>query len=188
MNLLIPGALVTTLLLPVPPLVPALAQAFPARSATERVSVAHGWPEPVHPAATWPLEPRPEVVAGFAPAAVNWSAGHRGVDLLGSPGAEVLAPLAGRISFAGTIAGRGVVVVDHGGYRTTYEPVLALVRRGDHVAAGQPIGTLQTGRSHCAPRSCLHWGLIRDGVYRDPLTLVRTAAVRLLPLEPQARG
>ena len=186
MNLLIPGALVGALLFPIPPFV---TLAHPARPATaaDRVSVAHGWPEP-RPTAVWPLDPRPEVVAGFELPATNWSAGHRGVDLLGAPGVRVRAALGGRVSFAGTIAGRGVVVLDHGGYRTTYEPVRAVVRRGEQVKTGELIGTLQRGRTHCAPRFCLHWGLIENGAYRDPLTLMRTTAVRLLPLGPQARG
>ena len=37
----------------------------------------------------WPLLPRPRVVEGFDPPAVRWGAGHRGVDLAGSPGAVV---------------------------------------------------------------------------------------------------
>lgn len=190
MNPLIAGALVGAFLLPVPPLVPSLARLGPSGPPAPapapvpepgRVSVAHGWPGPEGPPATWPLRPAPEIVAGFDPPASAWSAGHRGVDLLGAPGAEVRSALAGRVTFAGTVAGRGVVVVDHGTYRTTYEPVQANVRRGAQVRAGGVIGRLQAGRSHCPPRSCLHWGLIVDGVYQDPLSLIRTRAVRLLP-------
>lgn len=132
--------------------------------------------------AAWPLSPRPEVVAGFDPPDQVWSAGHRGVDLLGTPGAAVHTALAGTVRFAGTIAGRGVLVVDHGGRRTTYEPVRSSVPVGADVAAGDQIGTLQAGPSHCAPRSCLHWGLIAGDRYLDPLTLVGAGPIRLLPL------
>ncbi|MFL6024720.1 MAG: peptidoglycan DD-metalloendopeptidase family protein, partial [Marmoricola sp.] len=118
----------------------------------------------------------------------SWSAGHRGVDLLGTRGEPVHAALGGRVSFAGTVAGRGVVVVDHGTYRTTYEPVRAAVRIGASVSAGTVIGRLQTGRSHCAPRSCLHWGLVEGGAYHDPLELLGRRRVRLLPYLDQARG
>jgi murein DD-endopeptidase MepM/ murein hydrolase activator NlpD len=52
-----------------------------------------------------------------------YAAGHRGVDLRGTPGEAVLAAGAGEVSYAGLLAGRGVVVVVHGTLRTTYEPV-----------------------------------------------------------------
>ena len=133
---------------------------------------------------TWPLPPPHEVVHGFDPPDSTYGAGHRGVDLAGTPGAAVRTALAGTVVFAGLLAGRGVVVVDHGATRTTYEPVAATVRVGDRIAAGAVIGRLTTTQSHCFPRACLHWGLIRnsDDVYLDPLTLVGTAPIRLLPL------
>lgn len=131
----------------------------------------------------WPLRPRPAVVAGFDPPATRWGSGHRGVDLLGGPAAAVYTSLPGTVTFAGRIAGRGVVVVDHGATRTTYEPVVATVQVGDRLRGGAMIGRLQLFGSHCFPRWCLHWGLIegRDH-YLDPLTLVGAAPVRLLPV------
>jgi murein DD-endopeptidase MepM/ murein hydrolase activator NlpD len=134
------------------------------------------------PVGVWPLQPEPEVVRGFAPPAVVWGSGHRGVDLLGSPGQAVHAALAGTVSFAGRLAGRGVVVVDHGATRTTYEPVTASVDRGATVGRGAEIGSLETAGSHCAPQTCLHWGWKRGEEYLDPLDLVGDGAVRLLPL------
>lgn len=131
--------------------------------------------------AVWPLVPRPDVVARFDPPASTWGAGHRGVDLLGRPGQVVRAAATGTITFAGPLAGRGVVVVDHGETRTTYEPVRATVHVGDRVAEGQPIGRLEVPMSHCFPRACLHWGLLRGDIYLDPLTLVGAGPVRLLP-------
>lgn len=133
----------------------------------------------------WPLEPRPEVVRGFDPPATPWGSGHRGVDLAGHLGEPVLSARAGRVAFAGRLAGRGVVVVDHGSTRTTYEPVAALVHVGDRVAAGAVLGRLELVGSHCFPRTCLHWGLVAGAQhYLDPLTLVGAAPVRLLPLAP----
>jgi murein DD-endopeptidase MepM/ murein hydrolase activator NlpD len=137
----------------------------------------------------WPLQPQPVVVQGFDPPAVEWEAGHRGVDLRGAFGQPVHAGLPGTISFAGRIAGRGVVVVDHGATRTTYEPVVAQANVGDHVVAGQVIGSLELFGSHCLPRVCLHWGLIEGADhYLDPLTLVGCGPqpVRLLPLHSPA--
>ncbi len=135
----------------------------------------------------WPLSPRPQVVSGFDAPETQWSTGHRGVDLAGGPAQSVLAALAGRVSFAGRIAGTGVVVVDHGGFRTTYEPVSATVAVGDPVRAGAQIGVLELFGSHCFPAWCLHWGLIqgRDH-YLDPLTLVGATPVILLPLHADA--
>jgi murein DD-endopeptidase MepM/ murein hydrolase activator NlpD len=142
-------------------------------------------PAPTH--GVWPLHPRPEVVRGFEPPTTPWGPGHRGVDLLGRSGQRVHSAEAGTVTFAGTLAGRGVVVVataaDEAATRTTYEPVAARVRVGEVVRADQVLGTLRAFGSHCVPRACLHWGLIRGAsTYLDPLTLVGAAPVRLLPL------
>ncbi|RYU12351.1 murein hydrolase activator EnvC family protein [Nocardioides iriomotensis] len=139
-------------------------------------------------AAVWPLSPVPEVGERFDPPDTRWGAGHRGVDLRGTVGQPVRAALPGRITFAGSLAGRGVVVVDHGATRTTYEPVDPSVSVGDAVRAGDRIGTLQLGGSHCFPAACLHWGLRAGEAYLDPLTLVGAGPVRLLPLGADAHG
>ena len=136
------------------------------------------------PDGDWPLAPTPAVVARFDPPEVDWASGHRGVDLAGRLGQRVLTSLAGRVSFAGRIAGVGVVVVDHGDTRTTYQPVTPAVRRGERLARGSVLGTLAWAGSHCA-RPCLHWGWLRGDRYLDPLLLVDAAPrpVRLLPLD-----
>ena len=133
--------------------------------------------------ARWPLAGQVQVVRGFAPPAQRWSAGHRGVDLLGHEGALVRAAAAGSVSFAGPIAGRGVVVVAHrDGTRTTYEPVTATVTVGDAVIAGAAIGRLAAAAGHCLPAACLHWGRLRGDVYLDPTLMLRAGPVRLLPV------
>lgn len=138
------------------------------------------------PSAVWPLQPTPEVAEHFRAPQHTWGPGHRGADLLGWVGQPVHSPMDGIVTFAGRIAGRGVVVVSHGSRRTTYEPVHPAVDPGDAVVAGQVIGELEWAGSHCAPRACLHWGLV-DGLegYRDPLSLIacEPRPVRLLPLE-----
>jgi murein DD-endopeptidase MepM/ murein hydrolase activator NlpD len=136
----------------------------------------------------WPLAPRPDVVSGFDPPASRWGAGHRGVDLLGRAGQPVHTALGGTVTFAARLAGRGVVVVDHGAVRTTYEPVSASVVVGQVVGRDGVIGTLQRASSHCFPRTCLHWGLRRGESYLDPLTLVGAGPIRLLPLDGTASG
>ncbi|GAB3034758.1 hypothetical protein GCM10011376_19950 [Nocardioides flavus (ex Wang et al. 2016)] len=142
---------------------------------------------------TWPLIPEPDVVRGFEPPPHPYASGHRGADLAGSPGQAVRAALPGTVGFAGSIGGKLVVTVLHGGRRTTYEPVVASVARGEAVVAGEVLGRLVVTDSHCFPAACLHWGLIvgsgADEEYVDPLTLVGGGPVRLLPLwrdEPAA--
>jgi murein DD-endopeptidase MepM/ murein hydrolase activator NlpD len=146
-------------------------------------SGAVGAPVAPVPVGVWPLQPTPTVARGFEPPTSTFGAGHRGVDLVGAAGEVVHAALAGRVTFAGRLAGRGVVVVDHGATRTTYEPVTAGVRVGEAVARGQPIGALEVAGSHCLPRACLHWGWKRGSTYLDPLLLVGGGGpIVLLPL------
>ncbi|HVW81212.1 MAG TPA: M23 family metallopeptidase [Mycobacteriales bacterium] len=135
------------------------------------------------PAADWPLQPGPDAVtAGFDPPAEPWLAGNRGVDLAGRPGEPVHAATSGVITFAGSIAGVGVVTVTDGALRTTYEPLQVRVRRGQRVEVGTVLGRLTAAGSHCAPQTCLHWGLLRGSDYLDPLALLGLEQVRLLPI------
>jgi murein DD-endopeptidase MepM/ murein hydrolase activator NlpD len=146
---------------------------------------ASGAPVAPVPVGVWPLQPPPTVVRAFYPPDLPFGSGHRGVDLLGTPGQQVSSALPGRVTYAGRLAGRGVVVVDHGATRTTYEPVRASARVGDLVMGGQVLGTLERFASHCFPRACLHWGWIRGDTYLDPLVLVGGGPIRLLPLWPE---
>ncbi|MDX3578468.1 M23 family metallopeptidase [Streptomyces sp. FL07-04A] len=140
---------------------------------------------------TWPVGTRPTVVRGWEPPATPYARGHRGVDLAAPPGAPVRAVAAGRVFFAGRVAGRGVVSVELTAtgappLRTTYEPVRASVREGDRVSPGQVVGTVEPSGSHCA-LTCVHWGLRRGDAYLDPLSLLPpwlwgTAPSRLLPV------
>ncbi len=130
-----------------------------------------------------PVAPPPLVLTPFTAPPSRYGAGHRGVDLAAAAGSPVLAAGDGTVAFAGAVAGRGVVSVEHaGGLRTTYEPVSAGVRAGQRVVAGQRIGTVQAGHQACAPAVCLHWGArLPDRVYLDPMTLLGPWRVRLWP-------
>ena len=105
------------------------------------------------PVGVWPLRPEPAVVHGFDPPATPFGPGHRGVDLLGGPGQAVHAALAGTVTYAGMLAGRGVVVVAHGATRTTYEPVTASVAVGQPVASGRPARQLSGWAARTASRA-----------------------------------
>nr|WP_203694363.1 M23 family metallopeptidase [Catellatospora coxensis] len=130
----------------------------------------------------WPLAGTPRLVRRFDPPPLPWLPGHRGVDLAADAGTPVLAAGAGTVVYAGVLAGRGVVSVDHpNGLRTTYEPVEPLVEAGDAVSAGTPLGLLAAGHAGCPAAACLHWGLRRGVVYLDPLAVLGLARVRLLP-------
>jgi murein DD-endopeptidase MepM/ murein hydrolase activator NlpD len=122
------------------------------------------------PTGRWPLAGSPRVLKPFAPPAQRYGRGHRGVDLSARVGEPVLAALAGRVAFAGQVAGRGVVSVDTAGLRMTYEPVAAQVAEGASVRAGQPLGVVGSG-GHCSG-SCLHWGLRSGTDYLNPLLVV----------------
>jgi murein DD-endopeptidase MepM/ murein hydrolase activator NlpD len=147
---------------------------------TGMVSPAAGVTDSAH--WVWPLAPTPEAVNAFDPPDEPWLPGHRGVDLAGDPDQVVHAAGAGQVTFAGQIAGLGVIVLDHGALRTTYEPVHPTVGVGDMVAAGDVIGRLKTAGGHCLPATCLHWGLLRGDTYLNPLLLVGGGPVRLLPV------
>jgi murein DD-endopeptidase MepM/ murein hydrolase activator NlpD len=123
------------------------------------------------------------VLRPFEPPPTPYSAGHRGVDLRAPLRGLVLAAGAGQVTFAGMVAGRGVVVIAHAdGIRTEYEPVRPLVAAGQAVARGQPIGRVSGQHGGWPPGQCLHWGARRGEVYFDPLLLLRPLGpVRLLP-------
>ncbi len=129
-----------------------------------------------------PLERPPRVARPFDPPARPWLPGHRGVDLTARPGEPVLAAGDGRVLYAGMFAGRGVVSIVHGKLRTTYEPVVPSVHAGQPVSAGDRIGVVAGAPSHCSPRTCLHWGLLRGDDYLSPLGLIGRGPLRLLPV------
>lgn len=161
------------------------APSIPASGTPPRRSVAGSlWQWPL----VGPGAAPPRVVRPFSPPPLRWQRGHRGVDLA-APGAQrVLAAGPGTVVFAGTLSGRGVVVVSHGALRTSYEPVVPSVHVGDVVSAGAPLGALASG--HCAASMCLHWGLLTGHGhavrYYDPLLLVGLVRLRLEPVRAPA--
>ena len=159
------------------------AQLHPERLSRRQTAVAGGgtYAQPAERFG-WPLAPIPTVSRAFQPPSKPYGPGHRGVDLVGAPGQPVLAAGGGTVVYAGPLADRGVVSVDHAdGLRTSYEPVAAAVHAGQLVRRGEPVGAIEAGHLGCPAPACLHWGLRRDGQYLDPLMLVRPARVRLLP-------
>lgn len=143
-----------------------LAMALPAEPA-HAGDGSWSWPlENAHTTATDGLFDAPDTPYGR---------GHRGVDIPGLVGIDVLSVAAGVVTFAGTVAGVGVVTVDHGGERSTYQPIDPAVRVGDPVESGTVLGTLRAGPGHC-PTPCLHLGRVSSvsDEYRDPLDRLST--------------
>ncbi len=134
------------------------------------------------PVLHWPLAGQVSVSRAFERPANPFGPGHRGIDLQALPGTPIRAAADGTVSYAGPVAGRGVVVVGHGAVRTTYEPLLPTVRVGDAVRAGDQLGRLAPGHPGCPAAACLHWGLLRAADYLDPLASFRRVSPRLLPV------
>ncbi|MCR3748323.1 M23 family metallopeptidase [Lentzea californiensis] len=129
---------------------------------------------------SWPLPPPHPVVRAFEAPVSPFGPGHRGVDLSSPAGTAVLAAGDATVVFAGAVAARTLVSLQHrNGLRTTYEPIAPAVTAGRPIRRGEVIGHLQAG--HC-PTPCLHWGARRGHAYLDPLRLVSSGRVRLLPL------
>ncbi|MDY5585241.1 MAG: M23 family metallopeptidase [Arcanobacterium sp.] len=110
----------------------------------------------------------------------NWNPGHRGVDLKAMPGAEIRSPESGTVFYVGKIANRTVLSIEHpDGKRSTFEPISTTLEKGQQVQRGESIGTLLP--FHCAPFSCLHWGVKTDSnTYLNPLSLLFGKTVWLL--------
>jgi murein DD-endopeptidase MepM/ murein hydrolase activator NlpD len=159
------------------------ASVVPSISGTLPHPAAPVAPEPTAARWVWPLDPRPEVARRFDRPDQPWLPGHRGVDLAATVAQSVRAPAAGRVSWTGVVAGRAVVVVAHeGGLRSTFEPVAPAAPVGTEVGSGDGVGVVTSTPGHCAPATCLHWGVLRGETYLDPLSFVGRAPVVLLPL------
>lgn len=145
-----------------------------------------GPPAPAQGPWAWPVGEgtRPVVAVPFKLPVQQWDAGHRGIDLVTRPGADVTSVADGVVTHRGRIAGRGTVSVTHpGGVRSTYEPVDSTLAVGQRVRRGQRIAGIGHEPGHCAPGTCLHLGAKRGATYLDPMTFFGARRVVLLPLD-----
>ena len=163
--------------LPVAAAVTSVLAAVLALSAVPSAALAERWlrPVPGEVARTFAYARG----APFAPGA------HRGLDLGAPPGTAVRSACAGRVAYAGRVAGQGVVSVRCGARRVTHLPLRSIaVHAGAAVRAGAPIGTLAAGHHG------LHLGVRVEADpfgYVDPLALL-PAANRPLPPVAVRRG
>lgn len=121
----------------------------------------------------WPVNGPRAVTEPFRAPAHAYGPGHRGMDMMAATGAEVHAPAEGVIAFAGAVAGRPLLTIDHGGgFITTLEPVRTELRPGESVEAGAVIGVVDAG-GH-TPRGSVHVGVRLHGEYINPHPLFGT--------------
>ncbi|MCU1368841.1 MAG: Peptidase [Ilumatobacteraceae bacterium] len=142
--------------------------------ATGLATPASGWSFPRRPPSTWNrLIPdqdvyRPPTAAPvldpFRPPPQPWLPGNRGIEYGTVPGSVVTAIGRGRVAFAGPVAGRLVVSIDHpGGLRSTYTGLAEIaVARGQLVAGGAEVGRTD---------GPFHLGVRRGDAYLDPALL-----------------
>ena len=125
------------------------------------------------------------VVRGFDARAGSYGPGHRGIDIAVPMGKLVRAPTAGRVVFAGPVAGvNWVTLVVAPGVLVTLGPLLDPVVTATRVRSKAPVGRIGPGHAATpAAPAALHLSVRVDGVYVDPLVyLVDRPRPRLVPL------
>jgi hypothetical protein len=146
---------------------------------------------PASAAGTWTWPVVGPVIRGFDPPTSPYGSGHRGIDIAAAFGNTVLAPAAGVVSFAGPVGGQLFVSIDHGGGLVSTCSYLSavLVRKGDAVTAGQPIGLSGAGHPGATTTPHLHFGVRLDGVYVDPMLYLGpidvSGFIRLAPVDEE---
>jgi murein DD-endopeptidase MepM/ murein hydrolase activator NlpD len=130
------------------------------------------------------------VVRGFDARAGPYGPGHRGIDIAAPVGEVVRAPAAGRVVFAGPVAGVDwVSLLVAPGVLVTMGPLLGPGGAAGQVRSGTRVG--RVGPGHVAPAgqggsggaTTLHLSVRVDGVYVDPLAyLIDRPRPRLAPL------
>ncbi|MEO7122386.1 MAG: M23 family metallopeptidase [Lacisediminihabitans sp.] len=126
----------------------------------------------VAPHWTWPVTAPRVIERAFSAPETAYGAGHRGIDLAAPVGETVLSPANGTVHFAGSVAGRPVLSIEHAGaLLSSFEPVTSTLHAGDVVHRGDPVGTIAATSGHCAA-SCLHFGVRLHGQYLSPLNFL----------------
>lgn len=113
----------------------------------------------------------------FRPPATPYGPGNRGLEYATAPGTPARAIGAGTVTFAGRVAGRGVVTVQHpDGLRSSLTGLAEVrVAAGDRVGRGDVLGTTA---------AMLHLGVRRGDEYIDPAALFAHGPPRHAVLVP----
>jgi hypothetical protein len=105
----------------------------------------------------------------------EYGTGHRGIDFHINRGQEVHAPAAGTVHFVGKVVNRHLITIKtDSGKLASFEPVCSLMKKGQRVATGQPIGYRCDGdesyEAHC--ESCVHASARDNFGYLSPLHMM----------------
>jgi len=131
---------------------------------------------------TWPTDGEVLQPFVFDPAHPYAGGEHRGIDVSGPAGADVLAPRAGTVTFAGTVPGSGasVTILTDDGYAVTLTHLGSIaVARGAAVAEGAPVGALGAGGDGEHAQPYVHLGVrvaAQAQGYVDPASLLPARA------------
>ncbi len=141
-------------------------------------------------ASTWPLassglSPSLSYLDSYTVGSTSYT--HRGVDIAGSSGESISAPLSGTISFVGKVPSGDLVLsgadaeeatmnavsiaLDDGRTVTLMPFATTAVSAGDSVAEGQLLGTLAKSGDRSSSATHLHMGLKDSKGYYDPMAL-----------------
>lgn len=115
----------------------------------------------------WPVA-RVAIIRDYAAPQTRYGAGHRGIDVATHVGERVFAPMSGQITFVGHVVDEDIVTETVAGiWKISVESVVAKVRIGEHVRAGDVMGMTESN-SHC---SGLHIGVRWHDLYVSPALL-----------------
>jgi hypothetical protein len=149
--------------------------------------IAHAW--------TWPASGAVLQPFLFDPAHPYAAGQHRGIDVAGELGAQVSAPAAGTVTFAGTVpsSGKSVTISTADGYAVTLTHLGSIaVTKGAAVAEGDGVGTIGGSGDPEVSQPYVHLGLrvaAHPQGYLDPAAFLppRVAAPpALVPPQPAA--
>src|SRR5437868_18155 len=116
--------------------------------------IGHAW--------TWPASGPVLQPFHFDPAHPFAAGQHRGIDVAGELGAQVSAPAAGTVTFAGTVpsSGKSVTISTVDGYAVTLTHLGSIaVTKGASVAEGDGVGTIGGSGDAEVPQPYVHLGL-----------------------------
>jgi hypothetical protein len=129
---------------------------------------------PAWAAWVWPLSG--EVITPYRNGDDPYAGGqHRGIDIAGTVGEQVVAAAGGEVRFAGTAGSSGLTasVRTADGFDVSYLHLSSIsVRAGDRLSAGDRVGEVGTTGTRSAEQPHLHFGIREAGsrhAYRDPL-------------------